>query len=276
MPGTMHSQEDRIEIPDHFPTLGQSTADAFLESDGLRGRNAEAFRELIVDAPELKQGERPRKVPALTWLATCAQNPFGFGATFTAVFALTVVLIILRSAIVSGSIGTGGVVTIAILLAIPGGLAVLAIVRTNKSTRLLKEGRLAWGVVTRRFRFRTSFQERDGLLSTKSSGNAPAIQHVVEYVYVDDAGYLYRCEDRTRVKQDADDLVEDPFVLVCHDPDVPGASLLTGLLPGKLRVSTDGFVTMSGGRKLAGLLPVLVVLAIPPVLAYVLTLNAPS
>ena len=65
MPGTMHSQESRIEIPDHFPTLGQSTADAFQEGDGLSGRRTEAIRKLIVDAPELKQRERPRSVPAL-------------------------------------------------------------------------------------------------------------------------------------------------------------------------------------------------------------------
>lgn len=276
MPGTMHTEESQIEIPDHFPSLGQSTADVFTEGVGLSARNLDAFQQLTAGAPELKQGGQPRTVPFLAWLATCTQNPFGIGATFTGVFALTVVLIIARSAIVAGTIGVVGIVAIVILLSIPGVLAALAIVRANKSTRLLKDGRLTWGIVTRRFRSRTDFRERDGLRSTKSSGKAPAIVHILEYVYVDEAGHMHRQEDQTRVKGDVDELVKDPFVIVCHDPDAPGTSALPGLLPGKLRMSVEGNVTMTGGRKLAGLLPVIVALALPPVLAFVLTMNAPS
>lgn len=248
---TLEREIDEFSVPDHFPELSGA------------GNRTEAALAL---APELSQGARPRGIPFLAVVAVATQNPFGMFATVTACMAMTAVWLTVFRAMRFGVVDGTLTVVSAVLLALPLLLAALALRAALKAADLLKSGTLSWGVITaaRTVRMRERRRISTGQFRERSN-TPPQIHWQLDYSFRDGTGAIRTGTDQTRVRGDAMALLKNRFVIVCSNET---DSLLVGMIPGKVRITEKGEVTMSSLRQFAGLLPILAAIAGPAVLAW--------
>lgn len=263
-----------IDVPAHFPELGTTPARAFVSGTETEPQLAPDARAKFakLQLPELSQGARPRHVPPLAWLAMCTQSPVATFAVFTGCIAMSAVYFAIFRTMRTGTFSVPVAVTAGVLLILPIVLGAFSVRKADRTARMLKGGGLAWGVlvagrtIVKRGHQRPS---RDSSMDTK----APQVHYQFDYVFEDCKGELRLGRDQTRIRGDGYALLEPRFVLVCHDSEDADRNILVGMIPGKLRMNEKGEVVMSTARQLAGLVPILMALIGPAVLAWFLAMG---
>ncbi|MCA8946230.1 MAG: DUF3592 domain-containing protein [Planctomycetes bacterium] len=210
-------------------------------------------------APLLSQGSPPRPISLLARLSACGGHFLGwFGAGWLSVSSLIMVV----AGAVASDLGPFPILFVSLFIAIGLLLLFLAVRIGLRAARLLQHGTLTWAVITH--------TERKVSTSRDSKGNTTTS---VSY----DVSFMYRTEDgelrfgETNLPR-ADKIVDEPCELMLYDPERPEEVEFADLLPGGMRIDSQGNASESTRHNIIGIIPWLL-LPLGPILGALMLLS---
>ena len=212
-------------------TLGASAAEA-----------DERYEQALQRAPLLAQGDVPRRVSPVGHLAACGGHFIGwFGAAWLSFSAMMAV----PALAFTDELGIFPVLFVGLFVSIGLLLTYLAIKRGLSAVRIVKNGALTWSVITHTERKVSTSRDSDGHTTT-------SVSYDVSFMYRTPDGEM-RFGEWNLQKPDA--VVDEPCELLLYDPADPTQIEFADLLPGGLRIDSQGNATESPKHNVIGLIP---------------------
>lgn len=215
------SNARNVEPPTHTERL-----EPVPRVQSMRARHNEEYLRRVRAAPPLRNDNLPRKVSWLTVIGAVGYQPeMGFMVMWSAGWLAGTHL----------SIGNTGPWWPLLMLAV-AALA-LALVWTNEVTgvieasRILRFWHLTWGLVTRRLEQTYVTQDWE-----KNTVHGPA---EIQFMYAAPTGQLVSTDVKLFTKE-AQVVLDDELELLLCNPDLPSEVKFVDLLPGSLRINSDG------------------------------------
>ncbi|MCA8915310.1 MAG: DUF3592 domain-containing protein [Planctomycetes bacterium] len=212
-------------------TLGASAAEADAR-----------YEQALQRAPLLAQGNVPRRVSLVGHLAACGGHFIGwFGAGWLSFSAMMSV----PALAFTDSLGILPVLFVGLFVSIGLLLVYFAIKRGLAAVRIVKNGALTWAVITNTERKVSTSRDSDGNTTT-------SVSYDVSFMYRTPDGVM-RFGEWNLQRPDA--IVDEPCELLLYDPEDPTIVEFADLLPGGLRIDSQGNATESVRHNMIGLIP---------------------
>lgn len=193
-------------------------------------------------APLIGQGSRPRSVTRLGRVAACGGHFLGwFGGAWLG-FSL---MMLFPAVAFVRELGVFPIAFTGLFVSIGALLMYFAVRRGLAAARLVGFGELTWAVITRTDRKVSTSRDSDGRTSTS-----------VSY----DVSFMYRTKEDEICfgemnLQRPDAITDEDFELLIYDPTNPAQMEFADLLPGGMRIDSQGNTSESSRSNMLGLVP---------------------
>lgn len=196
----------------------------------MRQRHNEEYLRRVRNAPPLRNDNLPRKIGALTMLGAIGyQREIAFMLVWSGGWLIGTHL----------ALNQVDSLYAILMLAVAGLALMLALVSDTSDVLdargLLRAGHLTWGLITRQLDDHVIVSEWDG------EKKVP-VPTSIQFLYASPAGQLVVTEfsPRSKVKHA---VLDDELELLLCNPDKPSEVQFVDLLPGSLRINSDGQVS---------------------------------
>ncbi|MBX3458888.1 MAG: hypothetical protein KF696_02845 [Planctomycetes bacterium] len=196
----------------------------------MRQRHNEEYLRRVRSAPPLRNDNLPRKVGPLTLAGAVGyQREMGFMLVWSGGWLTGTHLAIHQT----------DTLFAILMLAVAGLALALAFVTETtevfEAARVLRTGHLTWGLITRQLNDQFVVKEWDGARQVAEPTK-------IRFLYASPAGQLVVTEfsPSSISKQD---VLDDELELLLCNPDKPSEVQFVDLLPGSLRINSDGQVS---------------------------------
>ncbi|MCB9894703.1 MAG: hypothetical protein H6839_09650 [Planctomycetes bacterium] len=210
------------------------------------------YDDALQRAPLLAQGSTPRAVSPAGRLSACGGHFIGwFGAGW---LSFSLMMSVPALAFV-GELGIFPPLFVGLFVSLGLLFVYLAVRRGVTAVKLVKHGALTWAVITGTERKVSTSRDSDGHTTI-------SVSYDVSFMYRTPDGEL-RFGEWNLQRPDA--IVDEPCELLLYDPEDPTTVEFADLLPGGLRIDSQGNATESPKHNVIGLIP-WVILPIGPIL----------